>query len=463
MKKTMTNGVLAAVGLAMFSTSALAGGFDRGGVNIDQLFDTERYSARATLSHVMPNRELKNVQRATTDATAAAIVGGAAQAAGVTPAQFSQLPAGVQAAIISQVTPIVLANPQFTTPSSSDKIEVSGDYTNGTMGWKMNLGAGFDCLGTYTKPYGANANYGENNAYSVSATEFTVETDDYGLTCGYQFAAGSTSVGDSFVRVIGGVSYQELTGFQSRQRFLDLANAGIASAGGVTDTSGIGTFTASGSAVGYRVGMAYEIPQIALRVAGIYHSAYDYDLSGIQDNTGFGAVIPGTSLVPITATTEIPQAFELRMQSGINERTLAFLNIKWQEWSQLGIIPIEGGKSPTTGLDTNLSFDPLYRDGWTVSGGLGYAATEQVSLLGSLGWDRGTSTITGSQTDTWTFSAGLRYQPTENFEVSVGGLVGVLTSGSSQLSPFGDDANQVTYSFDDDLITAVSLSAKIKY
>ncbi|MEL7230290.1 MAG: outer membrane protein transport protein, partial [Pseudomonadota bacterium] len=228
-------------------------------------------------------------------------------------------------------------------------------------------------------------------------------------------------------------------------------------------TAGIGTFTASGEAAAYRLGAAYEIPSIALRAAVIYTSAYDYSLNGIQDNTGFGAVIPGTQLVPITASTEIPQSVEVRLQSGINERTLGFLNVKWQEWSKLGIIPINGGRSPVTGLPTQLSFDPLYRDGWTVSGGIGRVLTEELTGSVSLGWDRGTSTITGTQTDTYTLSAGVRYQPTENFELSVGGLVGMLTSGTSQLSPFGDAANQVTYSFDDDLVTAVSIAAKIKY
>ncbi|MEL7273882.1 MAG: outer membrane protein transport protein [Pseudomonadota bacterium] len=463
MNTFFTKGALAAVTVSMLGTSALAGGFDRGGVNIDQLFDQERFSARATLSHVMPDRALKNVQRANTDATAAAIQGAAAIAAGVTPAQFGGLPAATQAALITAVTPIVLANPQFTTPDSSAKVSVKGDYTNGTLGWKMNLGQGLDCLGTYTKPFGANATYGENNAYSVSATQFSVDTDDYGLTCSYQFGLGETSVGDSFFRIIAGGSYQELTGFQARQRFLDLSNAGIGAAGGVTNTAGIGTFTASGEAAAYRLGAAYEIPSIALRAAVIYTSAYDYSLNGIQDNTGFGAVIPGTQLVPITASTEIPQSVEVRLQSGINERTLGFLNVKWQEWSKLGIIPINGGRSPVTGLPTQLSFDPLYRDGWTVSGGIGRVLTEELTGSVSLGWDRGTSTITGTQTDTYTLSAGVRYQPTENFELSVGGLVGMLTSGTSQLSPFGDAANQVTYSFDDDLVTAVSIAAKIKY
>ncbi|TJV08083.1 MAG: transporter, partial [Mesorhizobium sp.] len=40
-----------------------AGGFDRGGVNIDQLFDATPYSIDAGVTYVSPQRTLKNVRR----------------------------------------------------------------------------------------------------------------------------------------------------------------------------------------------------------------------------------------------------------------------------------------------------------------------------------------------------------------------------------------------------------------
>lgn len=195
----------------------------------------------------------------------------------------------------------------------------------------------------------------------------------------------------------------------------------------------------------------------------IYHSSYQYDLAGIQDNTGFGAVIPGTQRVPITLSTEIPQAVEVKLQSGVAPGTLAFLNVKWQEWSKLGIIPIQGGRSPATGAPTALSFDPLYRDGWTVTAGVGREFTDMVSGSAAFTYDRGTSTITGSQTDTYTFSAGVAIEPNENFEVRLGGAVGILTSGTSLPAPGGDSANNVTFSFGQDTVTALSGSVRLKF
>ena len=63
------------------------------------------------------------------------------------------------------------------------------------------------------------------------------------------------------------------------------------------------------------------------------------------------------------------------------------------------MIPISGVFSPVTGLPSPVSFDLFYRDGWTVTGGVGHKFTETISGAASITWDRGTSTISGYQTD----------------------------------------------------------------
>lgn len=475
-RATLVAGI-ATVATASAMTTVLAGGFDRGGVNVDQLFDTERFSFKTELRHVMPQRKLKNVRRGENAAVPALVQGGVAQVlANPTPQIAAGLAANREAtirAVTAQVTAAVLANPAFA-PDFDEEIDVDNDFTVPAVGIKMGLTEDLDCLLTYTEPYGADADYGLNNAYSASAVEFSVDTKDLGATCGYKFDMGETSLGASNLRVIAGVSYQQLDAFQSRQRFLDLANSGLgfpgaplsANVGGVTNSLGLATFEASDDAFGYRVGVAYEIPAIALRAMVLYQSKYDYDVEGVQDNSGVGGIVPGVfdvREVPITASTEMPQAIEIRLQSGINDKTLGYLNMKWQQWSKLGIIPIAGGFSPVDGQPTELSFDPEYQDGYTISGGIGRRFTDEVSGLLGLGWDRGTSTVTGSQTDTYTLSAGLSYTPTENFTLNFGGLVGVLTDGDSQISPFGDSANNVTYEFDNDPIYALSASVKLSF
>jgi long-chain fatty acid transport protein len=389
----------------LISSVANAGGFDRGGVNIDQLFDAAPYSVDAGVTYVSPQRTLKNVQRL--------------DGSGL----------------------------------SSSSVDVGGDYAVPRIGIKANLFEPVDCLATYTEPYGAEADFGMNNAYSPTAVEYYVKTNDFGLTCSYK-----VNVGKGSMRFIGGVSYQEVDAFLSRQTLLAFGNTGI------------GKFQLSDEAWGWRVGAAYEIPEIALRGTLMYSSSYKYDeLSGTVDTTGFrGAfpadLIPGaTGVFPVSASAEIPQAVELKLQSGIAPGWLAFGSIRWQEWSRLGVIPINGVRSPVTGAPSPVSFDLLYRDGWTVSGGIAHKFSDQLSGAVSLTWDRGTSTTSGYQSDTWSVASGISYSPNDKIEVRLGGSIGVLTSGSSTFTGVGDTANAITYTYDDDLLLAGSASVKVKF
>jgi long-chain fatty acid transport protein len=126
----------------------------------------------------------------------------------------------------------------------------------------------------------------------------------------------------------------------------------------------------------------------------------------------------------------------------------------------------KGVAACTAGGATELtSLDLLYRDGWTISGGVGHKFNDQWAGAVSLTWDRGTSQGYGAQTDSWTLGLGAAYTPTEHIEWRVAGAVGVLTSGSSGTfeyngQTYGDD---VSYSFGNDLLAALSTSLKIKF
>lgn len=410
-------------GLAMAATTltssvALAGGFDRGGVNIDLLYAPESYVGEAGITYVFPDRTLKNVTR------------------------------GVN-----------LANPALPAASTAS-VGVDGDYFVPRFGVKFDLGQSTSCLATYSEPFGADADYGLNNAYSATAVEFKVDSEDVGLTCSYKFALPKGQF-----RVIAGLSYLWFEGTQARQTFADFAPFGtsvsISPLIPNINPQGLGTFELSDEALGWRVGAAYEIPEIALRASLVYNSKYELDgLSGTVDTTSLGGL--GT-INAVTASSEIPQSIELKVQSGIAPGYLAFGSLKWQQWSNLSTIPIVGVTSPVTGAPSpDIAFEPLYRDGYTASLGIGRAFNDELSGALSLGWDRGTSTISGSQTDTWSLSGGVSYKPTENIEISFGGLVGLLTGGTS-LPTGGDAANNLTYSFDDDFVGALTASAKIKF
>ncbi|MEL6532995.1 MAG: hypothetical protein AAFN09_02725 [Pseudomonadota bacterium] len=88
--------------------------------------------------------------------------------------------------------------------------------------------------------------------------------------------------------------------------------------------------TNADTAVGFVAGVAYEVPEIALRVSLTYSSAYDHEFDATE-----GGPVPGNT----TFTSEIPQSLFLEAQSGIAEDTLLFGSIRWVDWTEFDITP----------------------------------------------------------------------------------------------------------------------------
>ncbi len=430
-----TNLAMTSLLVTISSLPAMAGGFDRGGVKIDLLFDEKQYIMEGSVTTVRPNREIKNIKRGSNATNLPFIPGTRA-------------------------------------PNKTSSRDVDGDYTIPSVGLKFDLYDDLSCLATYSRPIGGYANYGRNNAYSPSTVEFELKSDDYGLTCGYRMDVGETSLGNAQMRLIGGFSYMEVKGYQSRQSFLDwtpfggVPNPYAAFPGQpaylLNNPRGVGEFRLEDETWGWRAGVSYEIPDIALRAQVIYSSKYDLDgLSGTVDTRDFNGVYSG--VYNVRAESEVPQAVEARFQSGINETTLLFASVKWQEWSELQSIEIDGVINPATGQQSDTSFDLYYRDGWTVTGGIGKKLTEELSGQLALTWDRGTSTVNGFQTDSWLLSGGVSADLADNTELVLGGMVGLLTSGESDAPKGGDAANNVSYEFDNDWVYALSAKLKVNF
>ncbi len=84
---------------------------------------------------------------------------------------------------------------------------------------------------------------------------------------------------------------------------------------------------------GYVVGGAYEIPEIALRVALTYSSESRFSLS----STKSAAVLPGT----LHSTTDVtmPQSLNLDFQTGIDPKTLLYGSVRWVNWKDWTVAP----------------------------------------------------------------------------------------------------------------------------
>ncbi|MBS3647604.1 transporter [Pseudaminobacter sp. 19-2017] len=430
MKRTRFTLLASAGCVCLFSAgTALAGGLERGGYNIDLLFDPSRFAAEAGATYVMPQRDLKNVRD--TDTTTGFPP--------VTPGFPDPLPPGARG----------LGGGNLNGRPTS--VRDTENYWVPRIGIKAGLGDQVDCLLDYSQPWGAHTNPGLNWAGANNNIETKIDSDNYGATCSYKMDAGTGQF-----RVIGGVFYQKLEGFKERlaQDFSPFP----------VPLTGIGRLDLSADGVGWRAGVAYEIDEIAFRASLVYNS--EVDLGDITGTLDLSQVNPAVGVQDVHGTASMPQSVELKVQSGIAPDWLAFGSIKWVDWSVLQTIPFcltDVDNCTYAGRRTSL--DLLYRDGWTISGGVGHKFSETLSAAASVTWDRGTSTGLGTQTDTWTFSAGASYTPNQNVELRLGGALGILTSGSSGVVTkdginYGTD---VAYDFDNDLVSALSASMKVKF
>ncbi|MCV3243483.1 OmpP1/FadL family transporter [Mesorhizobium sp. ZC-5] len=417
----------AGCGLVAMVGAANAGGLERGGYNIDLLFDASPFAAEASGTYVMPDRKLNNV----VDINPANGIGSNGIGGG-----------------------------------ARNGVSDTEDYWVPRIGLKAGIGQSVDCMVDYSQPWGAHTNPGANWMGANDNIETKINSDNYAATCSYKMDAGKGQF-----RVLGGVFYQEVDGFKERL---------VAPVPTLTGTTafgnGIGRLDLGDEGVGWRIGAAYEIPEIAFRASLVYNSAVKLDgLSGTVDLTQIpGFIIPGNPVLgkvtPVFGQATMPETVELKVQSGIAPDWLAFGSIKWVNWSRLqsvDLCPVGTEAIPCVQSSPTFvtSLDLLYRDGWTVSGGVGHKFNDQWSGAASITWDRGTTTGLSAQTDTWTFGGGVSYTPTQNVELRFAGALGILTSGSA--GPITKDGitygEEVTYDFDNDLVSALSATLKVKW
>ncbi|MDQ0999308.1 long-chain fatty acid transport protein [Phyllobacterium ifriqiyense] len=414
MSKAISTMLGGALLLTGVASAAQAGGLERGGYNYDLLFSEDRFASEAGVIYVMPDRKIKNAQ-------------------------------GLNA-------------------GGKSSVSETENYTIPRVGVKVGITEDFDCLAQYSQPWGVHTNPGDDWKGSNQNIETKIESHDYGLTCSYKF-----DVGKGFLRALGGVSYQKVEGFKERMVTPAFRRLGF---------DGNGLLELEGDGVGWRIGAAYEIPEIALRASLIYNAEVDLgDVEGTLDLTDLPAGIPGTPalfgrVTDVYGTATMPQSLEFKIQTGIAPDWLAFGSVKWVDWSVLEVVsfcPISTRGAVSCGPNSPAkatSIDLMFRDGWTVAAGVGHKFNDQWSGQVQVSWDRGTSTGLTTQTDTWLLSSGVSWSPNKNVELRVGGAVGMLTSGSygpTKCTVNTGCGNDAKYDFGDDFVSALSISGKLKF
>lgn len=255
---------------------------------------------------------------------------------------------------------------------------VSGTDTFAAPGFAYN-----DVADKFTQ-FGGAIKYQFNDQISMSL----IADQPFGSDLTYPGMAAATSLGgthaiaDSFaltalgrykfndrVSVHGGIRYQQIEG--------DITLSGLAYGG----LNGYNVDLASADGIGYVIGGAYEIPEIALRVALTYNSEITHDMATTETVMGFPVFGP-------SADTEIktPASINLDAQMGINPKTLAFGSIRYAKWSDLKISPtgFDAAVDPGTPGSSISQLD----DSLAISLGIGRKITDNFSASLTLGWER---------------------------------------------------------------------------
>lgn len=378
MNRLYANAFVAGCSVVFALSQAQAGGFNRGVANLDGLYGDTQLGMFAGVTYVSPQRSYDTI-------SGVVVVGG-------TPTPFSQ---GVEE----------FAN-DYTVPYASVGGRIVGDL---------------NCVGSYTQPFGADSEY--SGAVTFHTASQTLKTNEYGLTCAYGF-----DMPKGRLSVIGGGFYETVDYSQARNFTL---------AFGVPGDSNVDL---TSNALGYRLGIGYEIPEYALKAQLLYRSQTNHDASGNYSNTPFRtlAIAQGINPVvanalygnamsaPASADASLPAIVDFTVQSGIAEGWLAFGSIKWTDWSVLEDIVVFEGIRGQAFSTTRFFFE----DGWTVTGGVGHRFNPSLAGSLSLTWDKGVSTGWDTLTDSWTFAGGVAYDVNSNIQIRGGGAAIYFTEGT---------------------------------
>lgn len=269
---------------------------------------------------------------------------------------------------------------------------------------KMKITDNLACAGTVAQPYGGSVSVplltGGSGPLGKISESFTVT--ELGATCAAFF-----NMQKGRVAILGGI-------------FMETFDYSLLAASGALPIS------LNSEAYGWRAGVAYEIPEIALRAQLLYRSGSNHVATG---NAAGGAA-------PAFGFGNLPQSVELKVQTGVAPGWLVFGSVKWTDWSvnQMLVLQSPVLAGPPFNLPGGLSGNQYFwRDGWTVTGGVGHAFTDNISGALSLTWDRGVATGWDLSSDTWTLGAGASMKDQWGGELRLGAGLSYLTAASETM------------------------------
>lgn len=284
----------------------------------------------------------------------------------------------------------------------------------------------------YDQPFGADAEYSGNNTFVENrpvpfkgGTSVTVDTQNLNLLFGYQpnenwnlYAGAVYQTVDGTV-LLRGTTYSVFNGYDFR--------------------------TGEDESVGWLAGVAYQIPEIALKASVTYRSEIEHKMNASENFGAAGYIsIPGapgqsaqlnqlmTALNASSGETKLttPQSVNIDFQTGIMANTVAFANIRWVDWSNFKVQPYNFaklskvvGQNPTINKPNGFNLIDYKEDQISATVGVGRKFNERWGGNVSVGWDSGAGnpvTTLGPTEGFWSVGTGVRFSPAENYFIGAG-------------------------------------------
>ena len=232
------------------------------------------------------------------------------------------------------------------TPPGLASGDMADDYFNFGFAYRHEFTDQFAVGLFYSNAYGADVDYTNTDAgYPVSG--FTAELDGQALSL-----VGIYQATDR-VSVYGGLRYVSMS-----------AETAAPAAGNTNE------YAADG-ALGYILGAAYEIPDIALRASLTYTSSTTHENS---------ITVNGLNALAVAATSTgeytMPQSLALDFQTGVAEDTLVLASIRWTDWTETMI-----------NTQSSLGVIDYDNDTWTYSIGAARRLNDTTAVLGRVTYE----------------------------------------------------------------------------
>lgn len=285
----------------------------------------------------------------------------------------------------------------------------------------------------YDQPFGAKANYSSEESVIPNVVSVV----------GNQGMFHNGSTGESTNAEVKSENISMIIGFQPTKNWNLYAGPAYQSVKGNVQlrgmtyggVQGLGGYTADipeDSSVGWLAGVAYQIPEIALKAAITYRSSIDHEFDVKEDLGALEVLKKNPAFEYTDAKTKVttPESVNLDFQTGLNKQTLLSANLRWVNWKNFVIRPHDFGFASEI-LAQKLS--PNYKNGfnladwskdqWSINLGLGRKLNEQWAVSGQLGWDSGAGnpvTTLGPVDGYWSLGGGVQYNLTPSYFVAAG-------------------------------------------